>query len=100
MKSSQVTKEQLLIDISRLRDSHANYVEKDERRRREFAKAFNWYRPVMMLGRYHEVREPTLPSWEEIFVQVGKLLVLEELKNKVILDNLVSTNGDKKCYNG
>lgn len=48
----------------------------DERRRREFAKAFGW-----ILGL---AGVPATPSWEEIFVQVGRLLVLEELKKKII----------------
>jgi hypothetical protein len=85
MAIPKVTKEQLAIDIARLRVSDATWIAADERRRKEFAKAFNWGRPVgMMAGFNHVVNEPTTPSWEEIFVQVGKLLVLEELKKKII----------------
>jgi len=70
------TKEQLLIEITKLRQSHADWVSGDEKRRKEFAKAFNWYKEKdygygnMSAGN----TELRVPSWEEVFVQVGKLL--------------------------
>ena len=84
MKTPQTTKEQLVVEITKLRDSHATWASNDERRRREFAKAFNWVKNIRMVGYMHVEQEPQTPSWEEIFVQVGKLLVLEELKKKII----------------
>ena len=84
MKIPQPTKEQLAIELANLRDTQANWVANDERRRKEFAKAFSWRTPVSSIGFSHTVYEPNKPSWEEIYVQVGKLLVLEELKQKVV----------------
>lgn len=70
MKTPQKTREQLLIELAEDNQLIAKARENDERRRKEFAKAFNWYKK----GRYDSESEPTIPSWEEIFVQVGKLL--------------------------
>lgn len=64
------TKEQLIIEVTKLRDSHANWVSMDERRRREFAKAFSWSKESF----YNNEKNWKLPSWEEIFIEVGKLL--------------------------
>lgn len=59
--------------LATVRDSHADWVSGDERKRKEFAKAFGWYEQgnSYSLG-YKET--PRLPSWEEIFVKLGKLL--------------------------
>jgi len=45
--------------------------ERDERIRKEFAKAFAWRRPTQYSSLENE---PRLPSWEAIFTEVGKLL--------------------------
>lgn len=84
MKTPTITKEQLVVEIAKLRDSHANWVAGDERRRKEFAKAFNWVKNADFGIGNHIWKEPQLPSWEQIFVQVGRLLVLEELKQKIV----------------
>ena len=84
MANPQPTKEQLAVELAKLRDSDAGWVAADERRRKEFAKAFDWVKNMQMLGYSHIEKEPQLPSWEQIFVQVGKLLVLEELKKKIV----------------
>lgn len=78
------TKENLIIELTKIRQSHEEWVAGDLKRRKEFAKAFEWVKNVQMLGYSHVEKEPQLPSWEQIFVQVGKLLVLEELKKKII----------------
>lgn len=70
MKTPQKTREQILIELAEGNQLITKARENDERRRKEFAKAFNWYKK----GRYDSESEPTIPSWEEIFVQVGKLL--------------------------
>lgn len=85
MSNPKLTKESLVIELARVRDSHASWVSADERRRKEFAKAFNWVKNIQTFGYSHIEKEPQLPTWEEIFVQIGKLLVLEELKKKVIM---------------
>ena len=72
----KITKEQLQIELTKIRQSHEGWVSGDERRRKEFAKAFNWVRR----GMYGvSVEEPLLPSWEEIFVKVGRLLATDDV---------------------
>ena len=70
MKKEIITKESLIVDIAKLRQSHEGWVSGDERRRKEFAKAFNWY----YAKAYNNDKEPCVPSWEQIFVEIGKLL--------------------------
>jgi len=60
-KQNKTIKEEIEREIEQLK-------RRDEERREEFAKALGWYdysggRP-----------EPILPSWEQIFVEIGKLL--------------------------
>ena len=62
----------LLIEAAKLRDSHAGWVSGDERRRKEFAKAFEWRKPQEMYS--PRENEPSSPTWEQIFTHVGKLL--------------------------
>jgi len=71
MDNKKQTKEQLLVEIIKLRNSHADWVSGDERRRKEFAKVFNWYQKQGVYGYQSELR---MPSWEEIFTEIGKLL--------------------------
>ena len=70
MKEKQQTREQLVIELAKIRESHAGWVSADERKRKEFAKAFRWYiqRP------YGGEKEVSLPTWEQIFVNLGTLL--------------------------
>lgn len=82
MATPKITREQLLIEVSKLRDSHSKYVSADVIRRKEFAIAFGWLMPQSMYSINGNV--PDAPSWEQIFVQVGRLLVLEELKKKIV----------------
>ncbi len=60
------TNEQLVADYNRLND-------KDNSRRKEFAKAFSWFKPR---GPYAAEQEIATPSWEQIFVEIGKLLAV------------------------
>ena len=69
------SKEQLLIELTKIRESHAGWVEGDERKRKEFAKAFKWHKqPRPYSGGFNEPAEPILPSWEQIWVNLGTLL--------------------------
>ena len=43
---------------------------KDKEMRQEFAKAFNWFKPK---GPYDNEREFLNPSWNQIFIEIGKL---------------------------
>jgi hypothetical protein len=49
---------------------------KDEYIRKEFAKAFGWWidRDVMYARYDNSDRKPRTPTWEEIFIEVGRLL--------------------------
>lgn len=89
MKTPKPTEEQLILEmgkeLAKIRQSHADWVTADERRRKEFAKAFGWVKNTHFDNlANHNWQEPQLPSWEQIFVQIGKLLVLEELKQKIV----------------
>ena len=71
MKTKPFTKEQLQKQLDKIRDSHTGWVEGDERRRKEFAKAFAWYEDTSYS---YSTRECKTPTWVEIFIQLGKLL--------------------------
>ena len=91
MKIPQQTKESLAIELAKVRQSHADWVAGDERRRKEFAKAFNWIKNTEFnTAGTHIWKEPQLPSWEQIFVQIGRLLVVEELKQE-LKDTIISS---------
>lgn len=64
---------------ARVGESVANGLhDRDERIRREFAKAFNWQEKN---GYYSEEIGYAKPTWEEIFIEIGKLLSVYELDN-------------------
>ena len=71
MKETQ-TKESFIVEIAKLKQSYELLVAEDERKREEFARAFNWnkYGSAFADGE----KKPRTPSWEEIFVEVGRLL--------------------------
>lgn len=46
---------------------------KDEHIRTEFARAFGWYKSYGNYSGYGE-STPRLPTWEEIFIETGRLL--------------------------
>ena len=72
MKNPQKTKEQLLIELTQIRQSHGEWVDGDLRRRKEFAKAFGWRKTKRQFD-YGDA-ELCEPTWAEIFVELGKLL--------------------------
>lgn len=79
MKTPQPTKEELVVKLAKAEDSALKWAQSDERLRKEFAKAFNWVENSEMdLYRNHVTKTPQLPSWEQIFAQLGRLLVAEE----------------------
>lgn len=67
------TKEDLLIELTKVRQSHEDWVSGDLKRRKEFARAFGWNKPKKWQYEYGEV-ELYEPTWVEIFVELGKLL--------------------------
>lgn len=66
------TKEQILIELVKLRKSHEEWVSGDTNRRKEFARAFGWNKPK----RQYDYGDAELyePTWVEIFVELWKLL--------------------------
>lgn len=48
--------------------------ENSERLRKEFAKCFGWFNSKKHFSYVGDEQEPILPPWEQIFVEVGKLL--------------------------
>ena len=64
------SKESLIIELTKIKESHAGWVNGDETRRKEFAKAFSWYEQ----NQYGGSRTLRLPTWSEIFVELGKTL--------------------------
>jgi hypothetical protein len=68
-------KEQLIEELARVRFDRDNLLLKDQQNRKEFAKAFQWHKqPNPYSGAYGEPPEPILPSWEQIWVNLGTLL--------------------------
>ena len=71
-KQKQLTRDELLVELTKVRQSHADWVSGDENRRKEFARAFGWNKPRRQFD-YGDV-ELYSPTWNEIFVELGKLL--------------------------
>ena len=65
------TKEQFITEVAKLRQSHEEWVSGNDRRKQEFAKIFGWFKSH---SGYGDERLPIMPSWEQIFTEVGKLL--------------------------
>ena len=72
MKTPKPTKEDLAVEIAKIRQSHEEWVAGDLKRRKEFARAFGWNKPK----RQYDYGDAELyePTWVEIFVELGKLL--------------------------
>jgi len=73
------TKEQLEEEVVELRSQRDRYYTQDQAMRRELARAFGWYKRGAGFGYSEEV---LATSWEQIFVEVGKLLS-KSLENRV-----------------
>ena len=70
------TKDQLIEELANIKHDYDNLLLKDQLNRKEFAKAFSWYKqPKPYSGAYSELPEPILPSWEQVWVNLGTLLV-------------------------
>ena len=72
------SKEDITIELAKIRDSHAEWVAGDLTRRKEFARAFGWNKPQKMYDYAKELYEPT---WTEIFVELGKLLAGRDFRD-------------------
>ena len=71
MKTEQ-TKKTLLIANTKLEKEIAELQELSVYKRKEFARAFGWNKQGQTY--YDGEFNPRLPSWEEIFVEIGRLL--------------------------
>jgi hypothetical protein len=69
---NKITKEELIIANADLKHQCEKYLTEDQLRRREFAKAFAWYKAQQPYS-YRNEGEPQIPTWEQIFVNVGYL---------------------------
>ena len=69
-------KEESLKKNTELEELKEEFSNRSEAIRKEFSKAFNWYKEK---GTYDSTRELYLPTWYEIFTRIGKLL---ERQNK------------------
>lgn len=103
IKIRKLTREELAIELAKIRSSHGDWVSGDENRRIEFAKAFNWFKKR---GQYDYQVEYRTPTWIEIFIEIGKLLAsrnfmdfegnLSELKCKLEdLENKLTPTNEK-----
>jgi hypothetical protein len=66
-----MTKEEMIVKITTLDQSNQFYAKEDERIRKEFAKAFHWTKRKSSYDYEDEILKPT---WEEVLIEVGKLL--------------------------
>jgi len=77
-----MTKEEFIEEKAKLEKMNEHFVAQDKNIRTEFAKAFNWYKEKKRFDYDDDDKEFYLPSWQEIFVEIGKLLA----KKKEISD--------------
>ena len=75
MTKEETTKEKTILGFE-----NQKLLDNDERRKKEFAKTFNWYKKKENFG-YSNDSELITPSWEQIFVEVGKLLAVKGYNN-------------------
>ena len=66
-----MTKEELLKQLGKLEEKLDYWKTIDYKTRKEFAKAFNWHEQPQQYSYDRKLKDPT---WEEIFVQLGKKL--------------------------
>ena len=89
MKEKQQTREELFSEVTILRKANIEWMEADKRIRTEFAKAFRWGTPKKrdVYSNYgNDVRsleewDWKTPTWEQIFVEIGKLKSLMDYRD-------------------
>lgn len=75
----QPTKEELTLELAKIRNSHGDWVSGDLMRRKEFARAFGWNKPKKQFD-YGDA-ELYEPTWIEVFVELGKILNLRDVRD-------------------
>jgi len=73
-----MTKEELLTEGGKALAKLEAVSAKDKEIRQEFAKAFNWFKKQ---GPYDNERELLNPSWNQIFIEIGKLQAAKTFYN-------------------
>jgi len=77
MKTPKPTKEELVIELAKFKQFYNTVMDEDNDRRTEFGKAFNLRINNSPFGYGH--RDTVIvPTWEEIFVEIGKLLAIKD----------------------
>ena len=76
----KITKEELVIANAKLQSEIEGWKNADERHRKEFAKAFAWYK-MQQPYNYRNESEPQSPTWEQVFVNVGFLTAQRDFRN-------------------
>lgn len=77
-KQPKQTKEYLLVELTKAKESVIRWSEADEAQRMEFKKAFGWSNSG---PKYYFSRERLTPTWTEIFVEIGKLKANREFRD-------------------
>lgn len=72
-KLKKPTKEELIIKVAELELERESSRVSNELVRREFARAFKWFKPNSPY-RFNDSEEAILPSWGQIWVHIGSLL--------------------------
>lgn len=75
------TKEQMVEEIATLKHQNEQYLLNDQIRRREFSKAFMWFKMQQPYSYRNDSNEPQLPTWEQIFVNIGFLTAQRDFRN-------------------
>lgn len=71
------SKESLIAELAKSQQFNEHWSKEDERRRKEFAKAFGWFKR----NPYGGDPEYSVPTWEQIWVEVGKLLNVRDFRD-------------------
>ena len=72
------TKENLLIELVKIKQTQECWVVDDLQRRKEFARTFGWNKSKRQFD-YGDA-ELYEPTWVEIFVELGKLISLKDFR--------------------
>ena len=80
--TNKITKETLLKENILLKERNENLNEFQTKQLKELARAFNW----KVSGRYDQFSEPRfseprIPTWGEVFVEIGKLIAIRDFRN-------------------
>lgn len=85
------TKEELIKEVAGLEVSNKYLVDANNLRLKDFAKAFGWYKKDF----YSNEKELRLPSWPEVFIELGRLMAARDDRDRSIkIENIESQLGE------